>query len=356
MPYRYYFMMKHIVNKTSGENGTQRRSRQQAYYALTLIKRLGKHSGYNAQMINLLDYYLSFTKNIDWEGQGAPIVYQSLCRTSYDIGLSVRQIQRIEKALADKGLIRWQDSPNNKRYGTRDQSGRIMQAFGVDLSPLTDNITKLESAEREKTAQKRAWLSLKHSVHKLRREIRGFILPNMPRFDDETTHALDAPIRPNVSATRLQTIVTMLTKLLNQLRKQAEKNFTTVDKNVVHKENTKISNIYTTSPVQNNLGLENITYQDLSRYIYRSEKAIKLNNWHEIIRYAEDNRHLYGISDEIWRKSESVMGKIASSIAFIITSHGLNREKNPIYNPKAYFSALLKRAEQGTLFLDKAIY
>ena len=154
MPYRNYSMMKNIVNKTSGGNDTKSRSRQQAYYALTLIKRLGKHSGYTAQMINLLDYYLSFTKDLDWEGKGAPIIYQSLCRTAFDLGLSVRQIQRIEKRLADKSLLRFEDSPNNKRYGTRDASGRITKAFGVDLSPLTDSIAMLECAEKHRRAQK----------------------------------------------------------------------------------------------------------------------------------------------------------------------------------------------------------
>ena len=356
MPYRNYSMMKNIVNKTSGGNDTKSRSRQQAYYALTLIKRLGKHSGYTAQMINLLDYYLSFTKDLDWEGKGAPIIYQSLCRTAFDLGLSVRQIQRIEKRLADKSLLRFEDSPNNKRYGTRDASGRITKAFGVDLSPLTDSIAMLECAEKHRRAQKQAWLSLKHSVHQLRKEIRSFILSDTSTFDDETAQAIDAPIRPNVTATKLQSIISLLTKLLNKLCKQGEKNFANVDKNVVHKENTKISNISNNKTAPNNLGLENITYQDLSRYIYRNHKDIKLSNWQDIMQYAEDHRHLYGISDDIWRKSDALIGKVASAIAFMVTSHGFNREKSKIYNPKAYFSALLQRAEQGALFLDKAIY
>jgi hypothetical protein len=326
-------MAHNIVENTSGEDGAHSHSRQQAYYALTLIKRLGKHSGYNAQMISLLDYYLSFTRNADWQGKGAPIIYQSLCRTSYDFSLSVRQIQRIEKALADKGLIRFNDSPNNKRYGARDTEGQLKQAFGVDLSPLTQNIPILERAVENKAEQKRAWLSLKHSVHQLRKDIRGLLSVQTFTIDEETSQAIDAPIRTNVTCSRLQSIVNTLTMLLNKLRKAAEKNLVNVDKNVVHKENTKTSNISITTNDAQKLGLGKITYQDLSRYIHRSDKQVKLRNWQDIIQYAEDKRPLFGISDDIWRKSNESMGNIASTITF-----------------------LMKRAEQGRLYLDKAIY
>jgi|TARA_R110002126_G_scaffold291807_1_gene459699 replication initiation protein RepC len=349
-------MAHNIVKNTSGENGAHSHSRQQAYYALTLIKRLGKHSGYNAQMINLLDYYLSFTRDIDWEGKGAPIVYQSLCRTSYDFSLSVRQIQRIEKSLADKQLIRWHDSPNNKRYGVRDASGRLKQSFGVDLSPLIHNIPMLKRAVAQKAEQKTAWLSLKHSVHQLRKDIRALVCTQSLNVDDETSKAIEVPIRPNVTCSKLQTMVNILTALLNKLRQLAEKNFVNVDKNVVHKENTKSSNISITTTEPDILGLSKITYQDLSRYIHRSDRQAKLKNWHDIIRYAEEKRHLFGISDDIWRKSNDCMGNIASTITFLITCHGFNKEISAVYNPRAYFSALIKRAEQGRLYLDKAIY
>src|SRR5205823_537591 len=36
----------------------------------------------------------------------------------------------------EAGLITMKDSPNGKRYGQRDRQGRIVEAYGFDLSPI----------------------------------------------------------------------------------------------------------------------------------------------------------------------------------------------------------------------------
>ena len=74
------------------------------YDLLLLVKRVGKAAGFSPRMITLLDYYMSFTRDIDWEEGGRPIVYQSLAKTALDMGVSERQIQILENQLFDLGL------------------------------------------------------------------------------------------------------------------------------------------------------------------------------------------------------------------------------------------------------------
>src|SRR3982751_1949914 len=107
------------------------------YDLLILVKRAGKGAGFTSAMIELLDYYMAFTRECDWEQGARPIVYQSVSKTALDFGVSERQIQKTEQALFKAGAITWNDSGNHRRYGQRHQkTGRIEYAFGVDLTPL----------------------------------------------------------------------------------------------------------------------------------------------------------------------------------------------------------------------------
>lgn len=346
--------MKHRYSMHSCEEGRNISFRKQAYFALTIIKRIGRFDGYTPQMINLLDYYLSFTTEHDWEEGQRPIVYQSLCKTAYDFGLSIRQIQRIEKALSDKGLIEHKDSPNNKRYGSRSADGGLINAFGVDLSPLLRKLNALEKTAEEKRAEHKAWASLKNSVHNLRKSIRDLMGKCPYDMDEEQHDALMRAIRPNVSSSKLRTIIHILTNLFDSLNKTAEKKLSNVDKNVVHKKNTNISNINIDKDISV-LGLNNIMLSDIRNYLKRNNLDKNLYNWADIINLAEKEHLNHGISDQLWGKSTHNLSKIGASLAFLIVFNGLKRENNKIYNPGAYFAALIKRAEQNSLFLDKSL-
>ncbi len=330
----------------------KQRSRERAYMALTLVKRLGRYGGFTSQMINLLDYYMSFTRSIDWEEGAQPIVYQSLNKTAFDLGLSVRQIQRIEKRLFEAGVLNWQDSPNNKRYGQRSKDGRLINAYGVNLAPLCEKIDALEYALHEKQHQARAWASLKHSVHKLRKTLFAADLSQFEVTPEEEA-ALKTAIRSNLGADLLQSFIRTLTQLSNKVIKVADKNLAIVDKNVVHKESTKLSN--NIKQLQN-MGLNKITLNRVNSYLARQCMKRSFRNWHELIKFAEDNYDYCGISAHKWHYSECLNGKLAASLQFLIVLCGLSREKAKIYNPKAYFNALIKCSAEQCLFLDRTIW
>ena len=147
------------------------------YDLLLLVKRAGKHCGFSSKMIQLLDYYMAYTRDIDWEQGSRPIVYQSLSRTALDMGVSERQIQRLEQSLFEAGAITWNDSGNHRRYGQRcEDSGQILYAFGVDLTPLAYLRAELKAKLEEKQLYDRAWMETKRQISYYRRQIRSMIL------------------------------------------------------------------------------------------------------------------------------------------------------------------------------------
>ncbi len=146
------------------------------YALLTLVKRVGKAFGFSPRMIQLLDYYMSFTRECDWQAEGRPIVFQSVSKTALDFGLSERQIQKLENALFKIGALSWNDSGNHRRYGRRDEkTGHLLYAFGVDLTPLAALETALRNKLEEKQLYEKAWQECKRKISWYRRQIRSLI-------------------------------------------------------------------------------------------------------------------------------------------------------------------------------------
>ena len=99
------------------------------------FKRAAPFLGHHAQSVTLVDYLISLTQAQDWEG-GPITVWPSNARLCHVFGAVERTIQVQLTALHDAGLIAFIDSPSRRRYGLRDERGRIREAYGIDLRPL----------------------------------------------------------------------------------------------------------------------------------------------------------------------------------------------------------------------------
>ncbi|MFT6864237.1 MAG: replication initiation protein RepC [Akkermansiaceae bacterium] len=144
------------------------------YHLLKLVERVGKGAGFTPRMVDLLSYYLRFTRETDWEEGSRPIVYQSLSKTALDFGISERQIQKLENALFEAGALTWHDSGNYRRFGQRcPKSGKILYAYGVELTPLAELEERLTELLEEKEAHARAWMETKRQVSFYRRQIKA---------------------------------------------------------------------------------------------------------------------------------------------------------------------------------------
>lgn len=193
------------------------------YDLLLHVKRAGRHAGFSPKMIQLLDYYMAFTRDVDWEEGARPIVYQSLARTALDLGVSERQIQRLEQGLFALGALTWNDSGNHKRYGQRcPQSGRILYAFGVDLTPLAELKAELAAKLAEKESHDKAWLETKRQISWCRRQICAS-LAEAEEGSCPTTlwasryQAIAFPIRTYMDLPALQSLLAQHRALHNEL-------------------------------------------------------------------------------------------------------------------------------------------
>ena len=125
---------------------------------LAAFKRAAPSLGIGPRQVHAIDWLMGFTWPQDWEDGQRPIVWPSAALMRESLGLAVTQTKMLTRSLVELGLIIMRDSPNGKRYGRRGQDGRIVEAYGFDLSPLLarhdEFIALAEAAAKERERKK----------------------------------------------------------------------------------------------------------------------------------------------------------------------------------------------------------
>jgi replication initiation protein RepC len=143
--------------------------------AFVAVKRVGAHIGLKAGDMLLLDTLGAFTQAQDWEEGQRPIVWASNAYLMEQTGFSLSALKRHARRLAEIGVISFKDSPNGKRWGHRDADGRIIEAYGFDLSPLSARVEEFEQLQAELQAERELCQRLKRQITVARRMIRARI-------------------------------------------------------------------------------------------------------------------------------------------------------------------------------------
>ena len=143
--------------------------------AIVAVKRVGAYIGLKAGDMMLLDTLGAFTQAQDWEEGQRPIVWASNAYLMEQTGFSLSALKRHARRLAEIGVISFQDSPNGKRWGRRDAEGRIVEAYGFDLSPLSARVQEFEELHAELQAERELCQRLKRQITVARRMIRARI-------------------------------------------------------------------------------------------------------------------------------------------------------------------------------------
>ena len=143
--------------------------------AFVAVKRVGAHIGLKAGDLLLLDTLGAFTQAQDWEEGQRPIVWASNAYLMEQTGFSLSALKRHARRLAEIGVIAFKDSPNGKRWGHRDADGRIIEAYGFDLSPLSARAEEFRQLHAELHAERELCQRLKRQITVARRMIRARI-------------------------------------------------------------------------------------------------------------------------------------------------------------------------------------
>jgi replication initiation protein RepC len=113
--------------------------------ALAAFKAAAPFLGLRPTIVHAVDWLFRFTNPIDWDTPSRPIVWPSAAMQQQEMGLGPSQVKNLNRSLVELGLISMRDSPNGKRYGRRGPGGRIVEAYGFDLSPIASRFEEFQA-------------------------------------------------------------------------------------------------------------------------------------------------------------------------------------------------------------------
>ena len=136
-----------------------------------LLEQLGRRSGMSEPLIKHLILLLNWSRPQDWLPGAQPIVWLSVKETAHKLGISTSQVRRNEAALHEKGAIAWKDSPNHRRFGYRDATGTITEAWGVNLAPAASLLPELRRLAQDYDDDRARWKFLRTRISACRANI-----------------------------------------------------------------------------------------------------------------------------------------------------------------------------------------
>jgi replication initiation protein RepC len=370
---------------------------------LFAFKEAEPYLGLPAYGYKLIDWLVRQTKPQDWEEGSRPIAWPSARRQAEFLGLTVRGTQKLNRQLWEAGLFVMRDHPQGKRYGRRDAKGRIIEAYGFDLSPLAqrhDEFVKISAAaqvERNQMKKLRQRCSLAHrgikqAAEELRRQGHGSeALDCLLREGDELIAAAHActgsgelALAAQALESRKATAEQMLRELLKPVESspQGEQAFahnTPTNPPPNHKNDTVIASEACSPPEAPPLNPTPFQEERPSKPASQDEQPFpeRLNvtpatleelaprltpymparhadkSWPALIEAARYLTVDLGISLTLWHRACQIMGEEYAAIAVAIVS-----TKPPEHFTKSaggYFDGMVKKFKRGELHLGPTL-
>ena len=362
---------------------------------LAALKAAAPRLGVSARVVYAIDWLFKFTQPQDWEKGGRPVVWPSASLEQEALGLSKTHAKRLNRCLIEAGLVTMKDSPNGKRYGRRDAKGRIVEAYGFDLSPLATRYAEFVRVAEEGRAEREAMGRLRRRATMARKGIIQIL--ETARDNDlsgEDWARLESDAQAIVQALKrveqpdeMEAGVTSLEQRQGEARDRLEMLLKDVKEAPAEVQNGPHQNIYNRSlyprkdtviaaetsseppepPARQSAAaeLENrsekgmvhgIRPDELVRLAPRLKPYLSRPNptWPEIIDAADWLRHDLDISNPLWGHACLAMGRDLAAVALAIVS-----TKQPEHfrtTPGGYFHGMVAKAKAGELHLERTVW
>ncbi len=187
---------------------------------LAVLRRVGLEDGWTRGLISHYELLLTYTRESDWAPGGRPVVWLSVEKAAQQLGISPRQVRRNERRMMELGALAFRDSPNHRRFGRRDGEGRIVEAYGLDLSPAAALLPRLARLEQTLVRNRAEWRRLKREIGTARKGIRAAIewALEHQRVSDEIAETLWQGLQGFAERIRAETPLDGLRQRLAELR------------------------------------------------------------------------------------------------------------------------------------------
>jgi replication initiation protein RepC len=375
---------------------------------LAAFKAAAPRLGISPRLVHAVDWLFRFTQPQDWEEAGRPIVWPSALIQQEALGLSATQVKEINRRLIELALVTMKDSPNGKRYGLRDPKGRIMEAYGFDLSPIAarhaEFVRLAEEARAERLAmgrlRRRATIARKGIVQILETVAEYGLRCDEWRSLAEDTAAITRALKAIERPEDMQAGVASLEARQAAARERLVVLLKLVDSDPKETENRPHQHSYklTLDPEQDTViaakdcsgegegsvpqppaseqpqpiasdhspseerrrpekgMVHGIAPDELVRLAPRLKPYLRRPSptWPELIDAADWLRHDLGVSKSLWGDACIAMGRELAAVALAIVS--TKDSGHFTVSPGGYFHGMVAKARAGELHLERTVW
>jgi replication initiation protein RepC len=362
---------------------------------LAVMKAAAPRLGLSMRLVHAVDWLFKFTQPQDWDRGGRPIVWPAALLEQEDLGLSESQAKRLNRCLIEAGLVTMKDSPNGKRYGRRDPRGRIVEAYGFDLSPLAARYQEFVRLAGEGRAEREAMGRLRRRATIARKGIVQ-ILETARDYDlcgeewavlERDAAAIARRLKGVERSEEIEEGVVALEQRqcgarshLEQLIKNVEKtrsgdnnephqytynrtHYPSQDTVIATKSSTDLAEPSASQspepeprPRPEKRSVHGIDPGELVRLAPRLRSYLRRPNptWSEVIDAADWLRHDLEVSKSLWGDACVTLGRDLAAVALAIVS-----TKQPEHfrtTPGGYFHGMIQKAKAGELHLERTVW
>lgn len=136
---------------------------------LSAFKRASNALGIPRRLVDLVDYLVGRTFAADWSG-GPVMAWPSNATLGDALDLGRTQVKTLIRVGQELGLFEMRDAPNGQRYGHR-AGGRIVSAYGFDLTPLAVRRAEFEQIAAAHVERRREASRLRSEITAVRNRV-----------------------------------------------------------------------------------------------------------------------------------------------------------------------------------------
>lgn len=349
--------------------------------------------GLPSHAFKLVAWLVKQTQSQDWEEGSRPIAWPSARRQAEYLGLSPTRVKSLNRVLFEAGVFVIRDNEQGKRYGRRTPDGKIIEAYGFDLSPLAQRYEEFVQVAAAARIERDRMKALRGRITFARRRIRQIgeeltaldrLPAAWPRLQGETAGLVTAAKRVERSDD-----LALIVESLERRKTEAEQWLRETQEAVNPDPEGSENGPHTTST-----NLKQNPYQDtviategsssvelpertvpVPAQTVPAEKVFKLTapqiidlaprlgrcvlasrpTWRDIVDAAGDHlRPELGVSPSLWGEACRVMGREEAALALAIVS--TKQPEQFTSGPGGYFAGMVRRAAKGELHLERTVW
>ncbi|WP_438754008.1 plasmid replication protein RepC [Pararhizobium sp. O133] len=371
-----------------------------------LLKKAAPVLGIDGTTYHVMDILLGLSRADDWKGAARPVVAISNAKLAEYTMRSERTVIRCIRRLVEAGIAAYRDSSTGRRFVYRNDIGEVVAGFGIDFTPARVRLDELKQAVEQYQVRLNAELAARRDIARLSRTIEDMCTafpaetegvrtelaailaigqPNVVRAEtvrdlhQQVTHKLpseqvpfnmsaegDMDVSPYINTTQdsfyggntKRTRSIERDKITSSGRYAAEKAF---EKKPAEAEGARKGlmgqDVRDVNIIQSEvLGSVSVGLLQSACPETQAMIAVQFDSWSALGRSGENLRRMIGLSEAGWADGQKRVGIYAAAAILATVLEKSIRDPDQISKPGGYFRAMIDRAVEGQLNLERSLF